>query len=531
MIGLKVRKSAVVTGVTCLALLSLVLYPVRVKAQESRWSSPIQLSQLGVPAWFPDVVADTAGNVHVAWSSGDDEFDTVMYTSLSDARMSSWKNVNDIVAHYTNIAATRPTLAVSEDSRIHLGYHIVDVYHSSADISSASIARNWGEPEAMTSGYAYFPKLAFSADNELLYFYTAPTGDMSCVGCLHLYLSHFDKDGSRWSEPQDISILPIGVAKVQVVAGLDSYLHVVFEAGGDGDRGYVTDPASVMYMSSFDGGVTWSTPIRLDDRGIFLERDGETSQGRNITIGATGNGQLVTAWWNMPSNTVLYRISDDEGVTWSNERPIPNLWGVGTDSLTRQDDYSMSTDSLGRIHLVAVGKIFPDSQELAVTHTIWDGSSWSMPDVIAKYSNGLPEWPRIAIGLGNRLHVVWHYRPPARDPLLEYDAQGYRIMYATNTTDAPDSKPVVKAAMSESTDSSTPSEAQSKATETSGNTGNLSDSRLRSVVVNGLDRNQPKVTFPQDIQSENDDLLLLVVTVMPVVLVIAGIAFYRKRKR
>ena len=50
-------------------------------SQSSAWQQPTQLSEAGRFAWFPDIAADASGRVHVAWSSGDNRYDLVMYTT------------------------------------------------------------------------------------------------------------------------------------------------------------------------------------------------------------------------------------------------------------------------------------------------------------------------------------------------------------------------------------------------------------------------------------------------------------------
>ena len=67
--------------------------------------------------------------------------------------------------------------------------------------------------------------------------------------------------------------------------------------------------------------------------------------------------------------------------------------------------------------------------ELSPNHT--DGSSWSPPGVIAAYRGDMPEWPRIAVGLGNVLYVVWF---SARCRSLFNSAAGnYRVWYSART--------------------------------------------------------------------------------------------------
>ncbi|HEX2988710.1 MAG TPA: hypothetical protein VHS06_11140, partial [Chloroflexota bacterium] len=56
-------------------------------------------------------------------------------------------------------------------------------------------------------------------------------------------------------------------------------------------------------------------------------------------------------------------------------------------------------------HLAAVA--YPEgSDTMSLLHLEWDGQSWAMPEIIVN-SPPFPEYPRMAIGQGNRLHLVW----------------------------------------------------------------------------------------------------------------------------
>jgi len=75
---------------------------------------------------------------------------------------------------------------------------------------------------------------------------------------------------------------------------------------------------------------------------------------------------------------------------------------------------------------------YPDTSKtapMALMHSEWVGYSWGNPETIALGASApFPEWPRIAIGEGNRLHVDWLGRD-GDDPI--------GIWYSTKTTSAP----------------------------------------------------------------------------------------------
>ncbi len=135
----------------------------------------------------------------------------------------------------------------------------------------------------------------------------------------------------------------------------------------------------------------------------------------------------------------------------------------------------MDVDSSGNVHLVFVGR-FDDSPEVTpeatnetvtptptstptstptpkftpttspdegktrmnVFHMVWDKNAWDDAEALALYVGDVPEWPRIAVGLGNQLHVVWFVR--AENDIWKGGGD-YSIYYSTKTIKSPRSTP------------------------------------------------------------------------------------------
>ena len=72
---------------------------------------------------------------------------------------------------------------------------------------------------------------------------------------------------------------------------------------------------------------------------------------------------------------------------------------------------------------------------LNVLDLIWDGEKWALPDVVATYTGDVPEWPRVAVGNGNTLHVVWFVRDEAH--IWDSDSGRYRVWYSKGVSSAP----------------------------------------------------------------------------------------------
>ncbi|MCX7855805.1 MAG: hypothetical protein N2556_07525, partial [Anaerolineae bacterium] len=59
----------------------------------------------------------------------------------------------------------------------------------------------------------------------------------------------------------------------------------------------------------------------------------------------------------------------------------------------------------GHLHFVVSGWNSPTGRQ-AIFRLEWDGTGWLGPEQVSP-TEGYPEFPRIAVGLGNTLHVAW----------------------------------------------------------------------------------------------------------------------------
>lgn len=475
------------------------LIPLALMAQDSGdWSLPVPLGAY----WFPDVAVDGSGRVHAVWSSGADGFDTVMYAS-KDAN--DWSRPIDIAAMQQlagGSEASRPTLLVDSSNNLHLTYRYTTVYYTQAPAGGAGVPSYWRSPLDINEGY--FSRMVFDSQGVLHLIFTQNVQAESCRICYHVFYTRSIDDGFSWSDPVDISVQLTGAAKPQVIVDARDNLHVVWESGYGGSYGQLSDPTTVMYVASYDGGDSWSRPTSFaPDRGLST-----AAMARNVTIAEDENGQLVAVWWAIPEDVVYYQLSRDAGLSWSAPAPIPSVLGVWALYQSRLDSYATAVDSAGRVHLVMVGRRIPEQLSAELIHVIWDGSNWSEPQVVARYESDMPEWPRIAVGLGNQLHVVWFVRDIQN--LFNSDAGNYQVWYASSMTNSPAIAPVDVPAIPPPTPVVSVAAAMMIPTPTS-----------QIVAVSVENAARPDISLLMyNLRSENDEVLLLLLSVVPVLAVV-----------
>lgn len=431
--------------VILLVLITILSRPVSDSSAQEGWSKPTMLGK----GWFPDITSDITGRVHIVWASevqlrdvatpvpptpiAYNGYDQVMYTYTQDG--SHFSEVNDIsaVKQDAGTEATRPSIMADPNGNLHISYREIFLYYLQASIASAEQATSWRAPYQINSqNVGYFSRMARNPDGTLYMVFTENVISQACMICYHLYFTKSSDNGYNWTLKQDISVLPTGAAKPQVLVDSKNVIHVVWEAGDGGAYGQLADPTTIMYTSSTDQGAHWTRPVE------FFLPNGES---KNVTIGQDGEGNLVVAWLGLPENKVYYQVSSDQGQSWSQPQPFPNLVGGWDAYPARLDDYSMATDSAGNIHLALVGKLSESERTLDVLHVVWNGSAWEKPEVVTSLVGDVPEWPRLSISDGNQLNVAWFVRDQKH--IFNSDKGDYHVWYARGAAEAPTVAPGV----------------------------------------------------------------------------------------
>lgn len=489
--------------VLCVSVV-LVCNPESARAQQAGWSTPTALG----PYWFPDVAVDASGRVHAVWSYGGDGYDTVMYAANVEG---VWSRPLDIAA-MPQIAggseASRPALLITSDNVVHLTYRDTTVYYTQAPAGGAGIPAYWRKPLAIEEGY--FSRLAYDSKGVLHMVYTHNVPTEVCWICYHLFYVRSLDDGFTWSDPVDISVQLTGSAKPDLFIDQYDNLHVVWESGYGGSYGQLSDPTTVLYAVSRDGGDSWSAPYALDPaRGHSTD-----SMARNITIAEDANGHLLVVWWGLPEDILYYQLSRDNGQSWTPPAPIPGGYGVWAIYQSRLDNYASAADSAGRVHLVTVGRRLPEQTWAELLHRVWDGAGWSDAGVIARYERDVPEWPRIAVGLGNQLHVVWFVRDA--ENLFNSDAGNYQVWHATRTVDSPALAPIPIPPLPLPTPETRPLFSSELIVPTP-------TSPIRPVSVENPTP-PPSAVMSSNIRSELDEMWVLLLSITPVLLIVGLVA-------
>jgi hypothetical protein len=175
-----------------------------------------------------------------------------------------------------------------------------------------------------------------------------------------------------------------------------------------------------MLAVSRDDGLTWSTPLSLS-----------TVPTLSPSLALAGDGSAIVVSRPVNQDAVWFQVSSDQGATWSEPRAIPGLLRRYF-SPDEMDGMQLKTDSAGVVHLALVARPDAAATQNAVYHLTWDGKAWSAPEEVFRTS-GTAEWPRLAIGNGNLMHLVWF----ERDTVWRTDGAAYKIWHSRALAEAP----------------------------------------------------------------------------------------------
>lgn len=440
----------------------------RPTAAQAAWSEPVKVSGETLGAWFPDVAADQDGRIHIVWNAafrGDDRYPLggLFYTRGDGQR---WSAPTDIALIWRG-HALRSAIAVDPAGRLNLTYKGLgaldpavlvkpgslgpeDIWHMRVEGDQAQVMNAWTAPVRLTAGsQGYFSDLAVDSQGVLHTIFTESEG-----GNWVLFYRRSADGGVTWTPRQALEP-HLFVWWYRAALRIDSRdrVHVVWETTDAASLGVTRGFA---YALSNDQGKSWSTTHFLSQTPDISATGQSTALPgfQQPAVGVDGDGQILLVSREPKSSRLHYQLSRD-GKIWSLPEPLP---GIATGIYRPYDTFDMVTDSAGRVHLAVVA--YPQgSTSPSLLHLVWNGRQWSAPTVIVAappvpeyaaatdttanpttakplISTPYPEYPRLAISQGNRLHLVWF-----GGDRLAVDREPIGVFYSTIEVDAPVERP------------------------------------------------------------------------------------------
>lgn len=394
-------------------MLWLMLAPVAHAQGTVTWTEAIALSEPNPAQGYtnsPAIAADMAGNVHVVWgqvtltprlATG---ADTLVYRRWDGQ---SWTDPIDVLTSPDEGATEFPELATTPDGMLHAAWSTSGasgkLWYAYAPACCANRATAWSTPQQLDAGILGGTIAMISDSRGRLHIAFAESDTSNII------YRRSDDSGATWSLRVTI---PNGATGQDEFA---TYARLAADGQGRVHAVWSVQPwpgRRVMYARSDDGGDTWNTPTVIDE----YDPERYLSAGYGpiwIDVEARGDSEVHLMWDGAPTVERNHVYSTDGGQTWSRPMTVfPEITLVG-----RNGWNDMAVDSAGTLHAVAL---------IQPWHAQWANGAWSPSSKVA--NDGHAELMRVAVSLGNELHVVWNRFVPD---------QAGSVWYARGETNAP----------------------------------------------------------------------------------------------
>jgi hypothetical protein len=260
------------------------------------WSNWVNVSSIAsYKQAYPSIVQDSLGSLHMAWFGKDGDStsqQTIKYSKSADGG-ANWSAYSNIFSELQNIRQ----------------------------------GSNVGEYQPL------YPSLNVDSNNNLHLIWFGYDG-----GYRSLYTKSTD-GGSTWSARTHVITYPYGISDMTPKSAIDSDNNLYFITNKTRQDGY----GQIVFSKSTDGGINWSTPAVIAERGD----DGFGSFPWSPDITVDNNGNIHVVWYNPH---IYYVTSTDGGLTWGSIVQLA-FDGIGYFSLP---DPHICADNLNNLHLLCV---------------------------------------------------------------------------------------------------------------------------------------------------------------------------------
>jgi hypothetical protein len=404
-------------------------------AEQVAWNDTAQLGAELPSSWFPEIVADQTGTVWAVWETTYEANETSITDANGGAIMlarldeDGWSEPANI--HVKDIYNAGRPILFSDGMYMHLlvrtvppGEPILElarIFHLRAPLSANLLdARAWSQPQPLSDAAAYWGQITATPDGTLVATYNQIIEafiDGAPEGRTALFSRRSTDHGTTWEPPVRVSHGEQRAVRNSLLAFADGTLVVAWDEGYDNLTGLGTPVGGATAVST-DGGLTWEghTTFRRHTEQSTLATDGE---------------RVLLLYRSTVDNGLYYRESLDQGHTWSDELVVPDAALEPYSGPHNFHRLGVATDSAGAITVAYIGAWTAAETGIAVLTVTFADGEWSAP-VLAARASGYPEYPRVAVALGNQLRLVYFVRQERFA-----DSEPYTIWAVSGSTAAP----------------------------------------------------------------------------------------------
>src|SRR5215203_5756792 len=275
---------------------------------------------------------------------------------------------------------TNVMISTKNPKYIVAGANIRSVYHSS------DTGRTW-TIQTLSSPFGIWGDPAIICDTNGHFYFFHLSGQPSGPFLDQIVAQKSTDHGASWSAGASIGYNAVKQNDKQW-AVVDSRNNTIYTTWTLFDKYGSTNPldsSHILFSKSTDGGITWSTAIRIDKQGGDSKDSDSTVEGAVPAAGP--NGEVYVAWAG--PNGLVFTKSLDAGNTWSNEKVItemPGGWNFDIPGISRANGLPITVCDLSNGSRKGTIYVNWSDQRNGINDTdIWlskstdGGNTWSSP--------------------------------------------------------------------------------------------------------------------------------------------------------
>lgn len=343
-------------------------------SSETAWSEVEEFVSSQTEIDAPVLLAAPDNHLLALWSQADQATGNTDQEAIHLARWDgeSWTQTGPIFRSAQGSLA-QPSAAIDDKGRVNAVWSSSEdgkLYFSWANIANSQNPSEWTEPVTLpiSQALAHSPQILVDKSGDIDVVYSVPVNEERGI-----YLIRSQDGGVTWSSP--VKIFDGVIANWQsvdyplLVETSDGGLHTLWSQRSVLDGGVIL---GLYYARSEDNGNTWSEPEIVTDSEVMWSQ-----------IATLDQGTLVRMWQggNQLQPLIKYQFSQDSGLNWSTEE---SLGSFGEKSLMAK----LVTTPTGNLHMLQV--VQTSAGDLFLRDWLWENGRWSVNEYI-NLTDGLLE--------------------------------------------------------------------------------------------------------------------------------------------
>jgi hypothetical protein len=261
-----------------------------------------------------------------------------------------------------------------------------DIFFSWVESNRAKFSAEWATPQYIPSPSQAnsSPDILVDDSGRIILAYAIPINEDRGI-----YFVESGDGGITWTQPVRVFDAAAAgwdiVDQPEIALTGNGRLHILFRKSAF--QGNSSQPSTLYYSQSSDGGATWSDAETVSEKAVFWSA-------------IVGYGQsTLHRFWQEDSQSMLVsfdQISQDGGTTWGSPMIVSNI--NSKNIMTTE-----AVDGAGNLHFL---QSTSKDNIITLDQRIWDGSGWASQDPAELYMQDRAVPAAISAGVSSKGNLI-----------------------------------------------------------------------------------------------------------------------------